>query len=174
MDRSNGIFLSTLAPSTDSESLRTDSQGPSHFAFNFRTSEAVSSAPSRHSSPLIACQVGRSMGVMPRLCTFLVFLLLILTFNAYACILPLQTAAQMDCSSSAQSQEDSRQICDAFLIIGPQSEHSPNHFPSGTHIDLLIPGLLPDVLQTTFRPSPTVRRHDHSIHPSIPTTVLRI
>ena len=33
---------------------------------------------------------------------FLVSLLLVLTFNAYACILPLQTPSQMDCSSTTE------------------------------------------------------------------------
>jgi hypothetical protein len=60
--------------------------------------------------------------VMRRLSPILVFLLLVLTFNAYACVLPLQPVSGMDCSST--TEQPVRQTCDAFLELGPQSHAS--------------------------------------------------
>jgi hypothetical protein len=56
---------------------------------------------------------------------FLVSLLLVLTFNAYACLLPLPAQSAMDCSSP--SDEPVRETCDAFLELGPQSEFSSDN-----------------------------------------------
>ena len=61
---------------------------------------------------------------MTRICTFLVLLLLVLTFNAYACLLPLQPESAMDCSSA--TEQPVRETCDAFLELGPQSHASFN------------------------------------------------
>lgn len=92
---------------------------------------------------------------MPRLCTSLVFLLLLLTFNAYACVLPLQTASNMDCSST--TEDSPRQTCDAFLEIGPHSKHISDHSSSITPLEVAIfsfPSILS--LRTGFptRPQP--------------------
>src|SRR5215217_9582513 len=59
---------------------------------------------------------------MVRTCAFLALLLLVLTFNAYACVLPLQPESAMDCSSA--TEQPVRQTCDAFLELGPQSPAS--------------------------------------------------
>lgn len=59
---------------------------------------------------------------MKRLAVFLVGLLLVLTFNAYACVLPIPSVSQTDCSSTTEGPV--RQTCDAFLEIGPLSESS--------------------------------------------------
>jgi hypothetical protein len=40
---------------------------------------------------------------MRRISLLLAFLLVVLTFNAYACILPLQQSAEMDCTSGQKS-----------------------------------------------------------------------
>jgi hypothetical protein len=58
---------------------------------------------------------------MRRIAVFLVFLLLILTFNAYACVLPLQTVTQTDCPSDTEDQ--ARQTCDAFLELVDCNTH---------------------------------------------------
>jgi len=109
---------------------------------------------------------------MRRVAVFLVFLLLILTFNAYACILPLQTVTQMDCSSDTEDQ--ARQTCDAFLEIGPQSQLSKNHAVSSFTLECAVPNLLPVTLNSVFTWTPQPRHAVFPIHLSIPTTVLRI
>jgi hypothetical protein len=110
---------------------------------------------------------------MRRMATFLVLLLLVLTFNAYACILPLQPATQMDCSSG--TEEPVRETCDAFLEIGPHSQFSPNHAGSTLQFECVVPvHVLPDTLVPLVRETEPPRSADTPIHPSIQTTVLRI
>lgn len=109
---------------------------------------------------------------MRRMAALLVFLLLILTFNAYACILPLQTVTQMDCSSD--TEEQARQTCDAFLEIGPQSQLSILDHVSAFTVDDAVPSLLPDTFHSVFRSAPPPRHTVFPVHLSIPTTVLRI
>ena len=79
--------------------------------------------------------------VMRRMAIFLVTLLLILTFNAYACVLPLQTSTQMDCSSG--TEDHARQTCDAFLEIGPQAQLAANHAVSSFSLEWAAPLQLP-------------------------------
>ena len=109
---------------------------------------------------------------MRRMATVLVFLLFILTFNAYACILPLQTTTQMDCSSGTDGQ--ARQTCDAFLEIGPQSQFSSHPVVSTINLECALPVHAPDTLVFGFELTPPPRDADTPIHRSIPTTVLRI
>ena len=104
--------------------------------------------------------------------TLLVFLLLILTFNAYACVLPLQTATQMDCSSGTDDQ--TRQTCDAFLEVGPQSQFSSHQVESTVNLECAVPVQVLDSIVSGFEPTPPPRGADTPIHRSIPTTVLRI
>jgi hypothetical protein len=110
--------------------------------------------------------------MVPRLCAFLASLILVLTFNAYACVLPLQTHAGMDCSSD--TNDPARQICDAFLEIGPQSEYSPNDFGSLVHIAFHLPAQVHTIALTASLPLHPPPGPDTSIHSSISTTVLRI
>lgn len=109
---------------------------------------------------------------MRRTAAFLVFLLLILTFNAYACILPLQTVTQMDCSSDTEGH--ARQTCDAFLEIGPQSQLSTNQAVSSFTLECAVSSLLSDTVNFVFTRTPQPRHAVFPIHLSIPTTVLRI
>ncbi len=102
----------------------------------------------------------------------LVVLLLVLTFNAYACVLPLQTATQMDCSSGTEDQ--ARQTCDAFLEIGPQSQLSITHAVSLFTFECAVPSQLPDTFKTIVKLTPPPRNAIFPIHLSIPTTVMRI
>jgi hypothetical protein len=109
---------------------------------------------------------------MRRMAAFLVFLLLVLTFNAYACVLPLQTDTQMDCSSGTDDQ--ARQTCDAFLEVGPQSQFSSHQVVSTVNLECAVPIQVPDSVVSGFEPTPPPRGSDTPIHRSIPTTVLRI
>jgi hypothetical protein len=95
-----------------------------------------------------------------------------MTFNAYACVLPLQAAAQMDCPPS--TEEPSRQTCDAFREIGPLSEQSASQPNSWTFADVDYPVQLSDPAFNAPVLSHTLRSSDSSIHFSIPTTVLRV
>lgn len=110
---------------------------------------------------------------MRRMATFLVLLLLVLTFNAYACILPLQPATQMDCSSG--TEEPVRETCDAFLEIGPHSQFSSKHAANAFHLECVVPvHVLPDTLVPLVRVTEPPCSADTPIHPSIQTMVLRI
>jgi hypothetical protein len=109
---------------------------------------------------------------MHRMATVLAFLLLVLTFNAYACVLPLQTATQMDCSSG--TDEQTRQTCDAFLEIGPHSQFSSHHVASTVTLECAVPSHVSDAFVSSCESTPPPRGSGMSVHRSIPTTVLRI
>ena len=110
---------------------------------------------------------------MRRIAVFLILLLLVLTFNAYACLLPLQSELSMDCSSA--TEQPVRQACDAFLELGPQSD--PSFADEVPILKLVIvdsgrqlPGSVPILFRSEHPPGCA----DTPIHLSIPTTVLRI
>jgi hypothetical protein len=110
---------------------------------------------------------------MRRMAAYLVLLLLILTFNAYACLLPLQSQSPMDCSSA--TEQPVRNTCDAFLELGPQSHASSGQELPTPKVDFEASSQLPTtpvvlVLQSEHPP----RGSDTPIHLSIPITVLRI
>lgn len=110
---------------------------------------------------------------MRRMATFLVLLLLVLTFNAYACVLPLEQPTEMDCSSG--TEEPARETCDAFLEIGPHSQFSSHHAAGSFHLEGALPvHLLPDTFVPLIRITQPPRNADTPIHPAIRTTVLRI
>ena len=108
---------------------------------------------------------------MRRLAVFLVLLLLILTFNAYACLLPLQPGS-MDCTSA--TEQPVRQTCDAFLELGPQSDASSSHELPTLKVDFEAAPQLPTLALVAFRSEHPPRSADTPIHLSIPSTVLRI
>jgi hypothetical protein len=109
---------------------------------------------------------------MARICVYLAVLLLVLTFNAYACVLPLQPES-MDCSSA--TEQPVRQTCDAFLELGPQSHASSSQeLPTLKVLEFEAAPQLPTPVSLVFRPEHPPRGADTSIHLSIPTTVLRI
>ena len=103
---------------------------------------------------------------------FLVSLLLVLTFNAYACLLPLQSGSAIDCSSA--TDQPVRQTCDAFLELGPQSLASFTQELPTLNVDFDVAPQLPTSVFLVFRPEHPPRGADTPIHLSIPTTVLRI
>lgn len=109
---------------------------------------------------------------MARLCGFLAVLLLLLTFNAYACVLPLSTTSEMNCSST--TEEPIRQTCDAFLEIGPHSESSSNYGVTTLHLDFDAPGQFLETGLPVSQPLRPPRGADTEAHLSIQTTVMRI
>lgn len=110
---------------------------------------------------------------MPRMCTFLVLLLLVLTFNAYACVLPLPAESAMDCSSA--TEQPVRQPCDAFLVLGPQSHaDASDELPILKVVGFEAAGQPATSAFFVFRFDHPPRNADTPIHLSIPTTVLRI
>jgi hypothetical protein len=118
-------------------------------------------------------QSGQDNAFMTRICTVLVLLLLVLTFNAYACVFPLPPQSGMDCSSTAE--QPVRQPCDAFLELGPQSQASSSHeLLLHKILDFEAAPQLPTSLFLVFHPEHPPRGSDTPIHLSIPTTVLRI
>ena len=108
---------------------------------------------------------------MRRMAAFLVLLLVILTFNAYACLLPLQPQS-MDCSSA--TEQPVRQTCDAFLQLGPQSHASFTQELPSLNADFDAVPQLPISTFLVFRAQHPPRGADTPIHLSISTTVLRI
>ena len=115
----------------------------------------------------------RSIQLMVRVSVFLTVLLVVLTFNAYACVLPLQQSTEIDCTSGMD--EPVRGTCDAFLEIGPQSQFSSNAAVSLFHLGWALPiSLHPDTSVPLVRVTEPPRIADTSIHRSIPTTVLRV
>src|SRR5215467_5062707 len=109
---------------------------------------------------------------MSRIATLLVFLLLILTFNAYACLLPLQPQSEVDCSSA--TEQPVRQTCDAFLQLGPQSLASFSQELPTINVDFDVAPQLPTSIFLVYRTEHPPRGADTPIHLSIPITVLRI
>ena len=80
----------------------------------------------------------------------------------------------MDCSSA--TEQPVRQICDAFLELGPQSQTSAGHeLPIlKVVVDFEVAPQLPTYEFRISRPEHPPRGADKPIHVSIPTTVLRI
>jgi hypothetical protein len=110
---------------------------------------------------------------MARISLLLAMLLVVLTFNAYACILPVLQTAEMDCTSGAE--EPVRGTCDAFLEIGPQSQLTSYETVQTVHLACALPvQLLSDTCIPSVRIDEPPRHTDLSIHCSIHTTVLRI
>ena len=109
---------------------------------------------------------------MRRIATVLVLLLFVLTFNAYACLLPLQPES-MDCSSA--TEQPVRQTCDAFLELGPQSPASSSQeLPILKVLEFEAAVQMPTSQFLVFRSEHPPCDVDTPIHLSIPTTVLRI
>lgn len=110
---------------------------------------------------------------MTRICTVLVLLLLVFTFNAYACVLPLQPESAGNCSTN--TDQPVRQTCDAFIQLGPQSPPSSSvqELPL-LSMDVEAAPQLPISVFAIFRSEHPPLGADTPIHLSIPTTVLRI
>jgi hypothetical protein len=110
---------------------------------------------------------------MARLSVFLASLLIVLTFNAYACILPLQAATDVDCTSG--TEEPVRGTCDAFLEIGPHSQPSFHDAVTTVHLACASSTpLFPDTGVPLVRLTKPPWNAETPLHRSIRTTVLRM
>ena len=109
---------------------------------------------------------------MRRLSILLVFLLVMFTFNAYACLLPLQPQSTVDCSSA--TEQPVRQICDAFLQLGPQSLASFSQELPTVNVEFDAAPQLPTSVVLVHRTEHPPRGADTPIHLSIAATVLRL
>ena len=110
---------------------------------------------------------------MRRIAVLLILLLLVLTFNAYACILPLPQPPAMDCPS--ETEEPARGVCDAFLELGPHSQAFSADAINLFQLQYTLPvsHLLSSHMPLIVIAEPP-RGTDTPVHLSIPTTVLRI
>lgn len=108
---------------------------------------------------------------MRLLCALLATLLVLWTFNAYACVLPLPSSNHMACDSP--THEPVRQTCDAFLDMGPHAESGFTSTAATVALDIALPVLLRPIMPMCSQVDVS-QRHDAPTHPSIPTTVLRI
>ena len=110
--------------------------------------------------------------------TIAVFLLAF-SFNAYACLLPLSgtTDASMANGCSTPVEQPSRQLCDAFKILGVESHAQSSSLHMDNH------GLADHVLPTLPTVSPRLVRifslyytfeSSSPPHQSLASTVLRI
>jgi hypothetical protein len=110
---------------------------------------------------------------MARISVFLAVQLVVLTFNAYACVLPLPQTSAMDCPSG--TEEPVRGTCDAFLDIGPQSQFLSHSAANTSHMECALPvHLLLDTFVPLVRIIDPPRSTNTSIHLSIHTTILRV
>lgn len=111
-----------------------------------------------------------SIKFMKRVSVFLVLLLVVLTFNAYACILPLQQSGGMDCPSEAE--QPIRGACDAFIEIGPSTQVSSSAMPTIFQLECAVPVLLNP--HTVVPPLQVAESpHHRLISPSIPPSAPR-
>lgn len=113
------------------------------------------------------------------LATTIVVFLLVFSFNAYACVLPLSgtSDASMANGCSTPVEEPARQLCDAFKILGVESSpqlslsHLDHHWPA----DHVLPMLqtVSRQLQRIVHPYPSFDSSSPP-HQSLASTVLRI
>ncbi len=105
--------------------------------------------------------------------------LLAFSFNAYACLLPLAgtTDASMANGCSTPVEQPSRQLCDAFKILGVESQAQSSSLLVDHHwsADHALP-TLPTVSPRLVRIFSLYRNFESSSppHQSLPSTVLRI
>ncbi len=63
----------------------------------------------------------------PLLSTTLVLLLLVLSFNAYACLLPVSSSSNTEMGNGCSTPEEqpARQVCDAFKTFNVEASSQP-------------------------------------------------
>lgn len=110
--------------------------------------------------------------------TIVVFLLAF-SFNAYACLLPLSgtSDASMANGCSTPVEQPSRQLCDAFKVLGVESHAQSSlllvdHHWSAAHALPTLPTIIPGLVRIS---SPYHSLESSSPpHQSLASTVLRI
>ena len=92
-------------------------------------------------------------------CT-LVVLFFVLSFNAYACLLPVNgvTAAAMDNGCSTPDEQPVNQFCDAFKTLGVQSA---DKLPLNSDYLALCPEDTASLALLVIHTSPSSRLSDH-------------
>jgi hypothetical protein len=110
--------------------------------------------------------------------TIVVFLL-VFSFNAYACVLPLSgiSDASMANGCSTPAEHPDRQLCDAFKTLGVESPQSTSlHMDHHWSTVDQAPAALPAVRCRLLRISNPYHSLESSSppHQSLPSTVLRI
>ena len=92
-------------------------------------------------------------------CT-LVVLFFALSFNAYACLLPVNsvTAGAMDIGCSTPDEQPVSQYCDAFKTLGVQS---PDKLPLNSDCQTICPEDTASLALLGIHTSPSSRLSDH-------------
>jgi len=113
------------------------------------------------------------------LATTIVVFLLVFSFNAYACLLPLSgtTDASMANGCSTPVEQPSRQLCDAFKILGVESQAQSSsllvdHHWSADHTLPTLPTVSPRLVQISSLYC--ALESSSPPHQSLTSTVLRI
>ncbi len=109
-----------------------------------------------------------TMKLATHIAVFLVVVYLLLSFNAYACLLPMSGGAVMEQGSDcAKPQEQpARQLCDAFKTIGVQTvppfQPLPDTHAQGLAHDLAVASILQPIasLHCTVFSGPLLIRID--------------
>ena len=98
----------------------------------------------------------------PVLAVFLVFLFFALSFNAYACLLPVNgvTTSGMGNGCSTQDEQPVSQFCDAFKTFGVQSA---DKLPLNSDYQALCPEDTASLAQLVSFTSHISRLSDHPI-----------
>ncbi len=96
----------------------------------------------------------------PPLTVFLVLLFFVLSFNAYACLLPVNgiTASAMGNGCSTPDEQPVSQYCDAFKTLGVQSA---DKLPLNSDCQALCPQDTASLALLVIHTSPSSRLSDH-------------
>ena len=97
----------------------------------------------------------------PPLTVFLVLLFFVLSFNAYACLLPVNgvSASAMGTGCSTPDEQPVSQYCDAFKTLGVQAA---DKLPLGSNSHAICSEDTASLALLVFSTSPSNRLSDHS------------
>ena len=98
----------------------------------------------------------------PLLAVFLIFLFSALSFNAYACLLPVNggTVAPMSTGCSTPDEQPVSQFCDTFKTLGVQSA---DKLPLGSNSHAICSEDTASLALLVFSTSPISRLSDHPV-----------
>ncbi len=99
-----------------------------------------------------------------------------LTFNAYACLVPVYAVNSMAKGCSAPEEEPVRQFCDTFKTLGPQSLLESSYFSTLQAVEWLGSIELTNLHECLFSPRGDLHRPIGNSPPDVltKTSVLRI
>ena len=109
----------------------------------------------------------------PSLASFLIVLFFVLSFNAYACLLPVNgvTTSGMGNGCSTQDEQPVSQFCDAFKTFGVQSA---DKLPLNTDYQALCQADTASLVHLAILTSYSSRLSDHPIVGSPQDLLLKI